>query len=192
MIFYDLNLFFNEIEKLKSLWKKIIWTNGCYDILHPWHIETFKKCKEIWDILIVWLNWDDSPYWKTKPWRPINDEKFRSIMLSAIKYIDYIYIFNNDTPIIPVEQIKPSITIKGWDYIQDSIKWLVVEKDWFIDLTHAYKYMIEKWIEKFKNEKWFMPEWVTSVLNWWKVYIIPTIQWYSTSNIVKNILLAYT
>jgi len=147
----------NEINKLKEIikqkkkeWKTIVWTNGCFDLIHPWHLETFKKAKELWDILIVWLNWKDSPYWKTKPWRPINDEEFRSKMLEWLKDVDFIYIFNNETPVKPVEILQPDFVLKWWDYIQESIKNLAEKKDWFIFLTNAYKKIISDWIEKYQ------------------------------------------
>lgn len=87
--------------------------------MHPWHMKTFEVAKNIeWKntIVIVWLNWDKNPYWKTKPWRPINDEKFRSIMLSNLKNIDYVYIFNDETPAKVVDILKPNYVLKWWDY----------------------------------------------------------------------------
>lgn len=191
MIFYDLNLLEKEISNLKNNWKKIIWTNWCFDIVHPWHIETFKECKKYWDILVVWLNWNWSPYWKTKPWRPINDEDFRAKMLDSFKYIDYVFVFDDKTPIVPVWVLKPDIVAKWWDYIQESIKDLVEERDGIFDLTNAYKFIIDSWNDSFLQEKWFMPEWKINVLNWWKVIIIPTVRWYSTTNIVEKILKTY-
>lgn len=152
MIFKDLNLLKVEIEKLKSQWKKIVWTNGCFDLIHPGHIENFRQAKNLWDILIVWLNWDQSPHFKTKPWRPINNEDFRAQMLMAIRFIDFVYIFQDEKPFVPVREILPDIMVKWWDYKVEDIAWA--------------KEVIE---------------------NWWEVVIIPVIEWYSTTAMIKKI-----
>lgn len=152
MIYRNIEEFKTIMVSLKKQGKKIIWTNGCFDILHPWHIETFRQAKEHWDILIVWLNWDKSPYWSTKPWRPINDENFRSQMLYAIRFIDYIYIYDEETPISIISSILPDILVKGWDYKLEEIV--------------GAKEVID---------------------NGWKVVIIPTVKWFSTTNIVDKL-----
>lgn len=121
MIYSDLSLLNQEITKFKNQWKTVVWTNGCFDIIHPGHIENFKKCREFGDIVIVWLNGDASPYWKEKPWRPINNENFRSLMLDAIRYIDYVYIYDEETPLTAIESIVPDVLIKWWDYEVEKI-----------------------------------------------------------------------
>ncbi len=187
MIFKDLNKLQEIIQKEKDNWKKIIWTNGCFDIMHPGHMKTFNVCRKMADIIVVWMNWDASPYWKTKPWRPVNNEGFRSTMLDNLKNVDYIYIFDDNTPVEPVEVLKPDFILKWWDYIQESIKDYAVEKEGIIDLTKAYEYIIESWVEKFEKEKWFMPEAVKSVENNWKVIIVPIVAWCSTTNIIDEL-----
>lgn len=105
----------------RERWKKIWFTNWCFDILHPWHIETFKQAKKYCDILFVAVNWDKSPYWKTKPWRPIHDEKHRKIILDSIKYIDYVITFNEETPIERIKEVKPNYLFKWWDYKAEDV-----------------------------------------------------------------------
>ena len=209
----EINQLKEIVDNLKKQWKTIVWTNGCFDIIHPGHLETFKKAKEIWDILIVWLNWDKNPYWKTKPWRPINDEIFRNKMLEWIKYVDFIYIFNDENPAKAVDVLKPDYVLKGWDYYikeisDDFIRWLtedskkekiklfneivekelVYKKNWIIDITWIYKYFIKNnLLEIAKNTKWFMPEWLVNVKNWWNVVLVPIVGNYSTSSIVEKI-----
>lgn len=178
---------YEVLSKHKKEEKVIVWTNWCFDLLHPWHIETFKKAKELWDILVVWLNGKDSPYWSTKPWRPINDENFRSIMIDSLKYVDYVYIFNDETPRETVSFLKPDIVLKGWDYIQKSIKEKVFENSWLFDLTEAYKFILLSNNQEFFKEKWFMPEWLENVKNWWKVFVVNTFWNYSTTNIIYKI-----
>jgi len=119
------------VSDLKQQGKKIIRTNGCFDLLHPGHIETFKKAKEYWDILVVWLNGDQSPYRTTKPGRPINDQKFRSELLKAIRFIDFVYIYDEESPIIPISILLPDVLIKWGDYRSEEIVW--------------YKEIIDNW-----------------------------------------------
>jgi rfaE bifunctional protein nucleotidyltransferase chain/domain len=180
-----------DLEKIilaeKKCWKKIIWTNGCFDIMHPGHMKTFEKCRELADIIVVWMNWDLSPYWETKPWRPINNENFRSEMLSHLKNVDYIYIFNDQTPVEPVSVLKPDYILKWWDYLQESIKEYRFEKNGFIYLTEGYKKLIDFWIDKYCNEKGFMPEAVATVQNGWEVVLVPILEWCSTTKIVSKI-----
>ena len=123
MIYNNLQDFKEIIEGLKRQWKTIVRTNGCFDILHPGHIETFKKSKEYGDILVIGLNSDKSPYRKTKPWRPINDEKFRATMLQAVRFIDFVYIYDEDTPIFPISELLPDVLLKWWDYNLEEIVW---------------------------------------------------------------------
>ncbi|EKD66201.1 MAG: RfaE bifunctional protein [uncultured bacterium (gcode 4)] len=123
-----------EVVKLKSQWKKIITTNGCFDIIHPGHIETFRQAKNMWDILIVLVNSDANPYFQTKPGRPINDEVSRKIMLDAIKYIDFVYPFPEQTPVSLLEKIQPAIHVKGWDYIKENLPEYAVIKQYWGDI----------------------------------------------------------
>lgn len=123
MIISDINVLWSTIATHKQEGKKIVRTNGCFDIMHPWHIETFAYAKQLWDIVIVWLNSDASPYRKTKPGRPINDQKHRSIMLDSIKYIDYVYIFDQENPLDPIATILPDVLLKWGDYAVESIVW---------------------------------------------------------------------
>lgn len=153
MILENLELLKEISDWLKNNWKKIWFTNWCFDIIHPGHIYNFQEAKKYCDILIVAINWDKSPYRKTKPWRPIHDQSHRAIILDSIKYIDYVIFFDEETPIIPISKILPDVLIKWWDYKAEDIVW--------------YKEVIN---------------------NWWKIVIIPTVDWYSTTNSVKKIL----
>ncbi|USN58496.1 MAG: adenylyltransferase/cytidyltransferase family protein [Candidatus Peribacteria bacterium] len=137
-----------EVKRLHAAEKTVVWTNGCFDILHPGHIATFKKCKEIGDILVVGMNGKDSSYWKTKPGRPINDEDFRAAMLEAIRFVDIVYVFNDETPAPIVEVIHPDIVLKGGDYLSPAVSEMIAEKnmqivhDGMLELTEVYRQMI--------------------------------------------------
>ncbi len=119
----------DEVTKLKRLGKKIVTTNGCFDILHPGHIETFRQARALGDVLIVLVNSDKNPYFGTKPGRPINTEDSRMIMLDAIRYIDIVYSFSEETPVSLLEKIQPSIHVKGGDYVKENLpEYPVIQK----------------------------------------------------------------
>lgn len=121
MILTDEAIFLETIRNLKKSWQKIITTNGCFDILHPGHIETFRQARVLGDVLVVLVNSDTNPYFKTKPGRPINDETFRMRMLDDIRYIDFVCPFSEETPVPFLEKIQPDIHVKGGDYIKEKI-----------------------------------------------------------------------
>lgn len=100
---------------------KTVFTNGCFDILHSAHIELFKFCKTLGDIVIVGLNSDESIKRLKGPLRPINSINERVKMLEALHYIDFIIIFNDDTPLSIIQEIKPDYLVKGGDYAIESI-----------------------------------------------------------------------
>lgn len=105
-----------EIKLLKKSGKKIIMTNGCFDILHMGHIRYLKEAKELGDILIVALNSDISIKNIKGINRPINDEISRLEVLAALEFVDIITVFNENTPIEVIKVIKPNILVKAGDY----------------------------------------------------------------------------
>lgn len=109
------------VRELKESGNKIITTNGCFDILHPGHIETFRQARALGDVLIVLVNSDTNPYFRTKPGRPINTEPSRMAMLDAMKYIDFVYPFSEETPVSLLENIQPDIHVKGGDYVKENL-----------------------------------------------------------------------
>jgi len=96
--------------------KKIVFTNGCFDILHPGHVVYLSKAKKLGDILVVGLNSDASVRKIKGRGRPINNEKARSIVLSALSCVDYISIFNESTPECLIGKLKPDVLVKGGDW----------------------------------------------------------------------------
>lgn len=104
------------IENLKKEGKKIVFTNGCFDILHSGHIEYLKAAKKLGDILVVGINSDSSVKRLKGETRPINSQSDRENVLSAISYVDFVIIFDEDTPLELIKQIKPDILVKGGDY----------------------------------------------------------------------------
>jgi rfaE bifunctional protein nucleotidyltransferase chain/domain len=96
--------------------KKIIFTNGCFDILHFGHVSYLQKAKAIGDILVIGLNSDDSIQRIKGPQRPIFPQKARAEVLAALSCVDWIVIFNEDTPKKLIEQVLPDVLVKGADW----------------------------------------------------------------------------
>jgi len=108
--------------------KKITFTNGCFDILHVGHIRYLQEASRLGDILVVGINSDDSVKRLKGDSRPINTIQDRSEMLAAYPFIDYIVVFDDDTPINLIKALRPDYLVKGADYkrIEDVVGWDVV------------------------------------------------------------------
>lgn len=113
------------VEALKKQNKKIVTTNGVFDILHIGHIRYLQQAKKLGDVLIVAVNSDSSVKEIKDPRRPLNNENDRAEALAALECVDYITIFSEENPIKILEKIKPNIHVKGGDYKIDKI----IEKD---------------------------------------------------------------
>lgn len=96
--------------------KKVVFTNGCFDLLHPGHVRLFRKAKESGDILVVAINSDRSLKKLKGPSRPLVKERNRAEILSALSCVDYVTIFSEETPAETIRMLKPDILIKGSDY----------------------------------------------------------------------------
>lgn len=109
-----------QIEKistfLKEKNKKVVFTNGCFDILHRGHVEYLKTARSFGDALILGLNSDASVRTLKGPSRPINNQFDRAIVLSALESVDFVVIFDEETPYELIKLIKPDILVKGGDY----------------------------------------------------------------------------
>jgi len=102
--------------------KKIVFTNGCFDILHPGHVYYLNQARSLGDVLVVGLNSDDSVKRLNKgAERPIHPQDKRADVLAALLCVDYISIFDEDTPLELIQKIKPDVLVKGGDYTIDKI-----------------------------------------------------------------------
>lgn len=96
---------------------KVVFTNGCFDILHKGHVVYLAKAAQMGNKMVVAINSDDSVRRQGKgPERPINSEDARSVVLAALGFIDLVVIFNSDTPIELIELLNPDVLVKGADY----------------------------------------------------------------------------
>ena len=105
-------------------WKaegKIVFTNGCFDILHAGHVDYLEKARELGSRLIVGLNTDNSVQRLKGPQRPIVNEKARGKVMAALGFVDAVIFFNEDTPFDLIQFVKPDILVKGDDYSVENI-----------------------------------------------------------------------
>lgn len=114
-----------EIVRQVARWrlssKRIVFTNGCFDILHAGHLDLLSKAARLGDILIVGLNADASVRRLKGEERPVNDEGFRAQLLSHLQMVDSVVIFEEDTPLELIRSIKPDILVKGGDYRAEDV-----------------------------------------------------------------------
>ncbi len=109
------------IKELKSHGKKIVFTNGVFDIIHRGHIEYLTAAKELGDVLIVGLNSDKSVKIIKGDKRPIVNEENRAFVLVNLKPVDYVIIFNEDNPLELIKSVLPDVLVKGADWEKDKI-----------------------------------------------------------------------
>lgn len=115
------------IKELQSTDGKIVFTNGCFDILHRGHIEYLSKAADLGNLMIIGLNTDDSVRRLKGSHRPIQDENSRAYTMAALSFIDYVVYFNEDTPYELISKIQPDILVKGADYkVEDIVGYDVV------------------------------------------------------------------
>lgn len=115
----------DELKKQVTRWrlknKKIVFTNGVFDILHEGHIASLSEAAGYGDILITAVNSDDSVKRLKGPGRPVNNEQARALLLASLSMTDAIIIFTEDTPLELVKSILPDIMVKGGDYTVEQI-----------------------------------------------------------------------
>ena len=110
-----------QLNRWRLLNKKIVFTNGVFDILHHGHIASLNEAAVFGDILIVGLNADDSVKRLKGETRPVNNERSRALLLASLLMVDAVIIFEEDTPIQIIKAILPDVLVKGGDYTLDQI-----------------------------------------------------------------------
>ncbi len=110
-----------ELEPIRQQCQRIVFTNGCFDILHRGHIAYLNRAKSLGDVLVVAVNSDESVRRLKGPSRPINSLEDRISVLSALSCVDHIIAFDADTPIELIRQIRPDIYVKGGDYTRETL-----------------------------------------------------------------------
>jgi len=98
--------------------QKIVFTNGCFDVLHRGHIEYLNKAADMGDVLVVGLNSDESVRRLKGEGRPVQDQESRALILASLSCVNYVVIFEEDTPLKLIELVQPDILVKGGDYTE--------------------------------------------------------------------------
>lgn len=118
----SLSQLLEKIHSDKQNGKKVVFTNGCFDILHKGHVDYLAKAADKGDVLIVAVNTDDSVKRLGKsPSRPIQDQEARAYLIAALESVSYVTLFNEDTPKELIDAIVPDILVKGSDYKPEAI-----------------------------------------------------------------------
>lgn len=105
-----------HLQQWKNENKKIVFTNGCFDILHLGHIDYLSKAADMGDVLLIGLNADESVSRLKGPHRPINNEQSRGMILAALEFVNAVVKFEEDTPYELIKQVQPDVLVKGADY----------------------------------------------------------------------------
>jgi rfaE bifunctional protein nucleotidyltransferase chain/domain len=111
----------SRLHHWKSVGNRIVFTNGCFDILHRGHVELLAQCRSFGDYVIVGLNSDTSVRRLKGAGRPVNDQLSRASVLASLSFVDAVIIFEEDTPLELIKIIHPDILVKGGDYKADDI-----------------------------------------------------------------------
>ena len=118
---YNLDALTNQVEQWKMAGKKVVFTNGCFDIIHRGHIEVLARTADLGDKLVIGLNSDQSIQKLKGEDRPVIDEQSRAILLAALSFVDAIVLFSEDTPLKLISALLPDVLAKGGDYEIETI-----------------------------------------------------------------------
>jgi len=148
------------LKRLREQNKRIVFTNGCFDIIHAGHVRVLKKSKKKGDVLIVGLNSDKSVRKIKGKKRPIMNERDRALILDSIKYVDYVVLFDEETPYNLIKEIEPDVLVKGADYKRDEVVGadIVIKKGGEVFLVPLLKGksttdVIEKILKKYGKDR---------------------------------------
>jgi rfaE bifunctional protein nucleotidyltransferase chain/domain len=113
------------LQKQLALWRfrdrKIVFTNGVFDILHLGHIDYLSKARDLGNLLVIGLNSDDSVHRIKGPNRPLNSELARAMVLASLTFVDAVVLFEEETPLKLIKLVKPDFLVKGKDYKEHEI-----------------------------------------------------------------------
>ena len=110
--------------------QKLVFTNGCFDLLHPGHIRLLSEAKKLGDVLVVGLNSDASVKRLKGDSRPILSEHDRAQVLGGLDAVDFVVLFEEDTPLSLIEAIRPGVLVKGGDYTESTVVGASLVKEW--------------------------------------------------------------
>lgn len=110
-----------QVSEWQQAGNRVVFTNGCFDLIHLGHVDYLEKARMLGDKLVIGLNSDDSVSRFKGPERPLQDQISRARVLAAMQFIDLVVFFNEDTPLNLITELLPDILVKGSDYLADNI-----------------------------------------------------------------------
>ena len=117
----DLEQLTQRVQQWRAAGEKVILTNGCFDVLHPGHLDLLARSRALGDALVVAINSDSSVRRLKGPKRPVFPESERGEILSALRMVDYVCTFDEDTPLEAILAIRPDILVKGADWVDNIV-----------------------------------------------------------------------
>jgi D-beta-D-heptose 7-phosphate kinase/D-beta-D-heptose 1-phosphate adenosyltransferase len=111
----------SEARRLQSSGKKVVFTNGCFDLLHPGHLDLLTRARALGNVLVVAINSDTSVKRLKGPDRPVFPEHERAEILAALDVVDYVCTFDEDTPLEAILEIRPDVLVKGADWTDNIV-----------------------------------------------------------------------
>jgi rfaE bifunctional protein nucleotidyltransferase chain/domain len=110
-----------KLRRDRTAGQRIVFTNGCFDLLHAGHVGCLQQARDLGDVLVVGVNSDDSVRRLKGPGRPVNPQEDRTRVLAGLRCVDHVVIFDDDTPDALIAAIRPDIYVKGGDYTADAL-----------------------------------------------------------------------
>lgn len=124
---FQLSAFHSQLSAFRSQGMKVVFTNGCFDLLHRGHIEYLSKAADMGDVLVVGLNTDASVRRLKGEGRPVNNEEARALVLASLSFVDAVVLFDEDTPYELIKAVHPDVLVKGADYkVEDIVGYDIV------------------------------------------------------------------
>ena len=145
------------VQKVKQLGQKVVFTNGCFDVLHPGHLSYLRAAAELGEVLIIGLNSDASVKRLKGEARPIHNISNRIFQLACLSFVDYIMVFDTDTPLELIKSVNPDILVKGGDYLPNSIvgsDWVLSQGGKVLTIPFIEGHSSSSIIEKLKLGSW--------------------------------------
>jgi rfaE bifunctional protein nucleotidyltransferase chain/domain len=110
-----------KVKTWQQAGQKVVFTNGCFDLIHLGHVDYLEKARALGQKLVLGLNTDDSVSRYKGPERPLQDQNSRARVLAAMQFIDLVVFFNEDTPLSLISELVPDVLVKGSDYLTENI-----------------------------------------------------------------------
>ncbi len=117
-------------EQLRQQGKRIVFTNGCFDLLHFGHVQYLEQARRLGDVLIVGVNTDVSVRRLKGDRRPLRSQQERAALVAALKAVDFVTLFDEDTPEVLIAQLRPDVLVKGGDYRPEQIAGASLVRSW--------------------------------------------------------------